>query len=113
MAQAAHVTFIHGRANKPAPVELRSIWLEALSTPVQGDNGFDLGAVGVTASFVYWAGLFYDEPIPPGGCESRSDDLEDSVPVEARLDENDWILAMQEKLPDEFEDAPVTEEDPA
>ena len=50
MPPSVHVTFIHGLANKPAPEELRRIWLDALAQPVDGDNGFDLGAVGVTAS---------------------------------------------------------------
>ncbi len=112
MAQPAHVTFIHGLANKPAPEELRRIWLDALGTPTESDDGFDLGAVGVTDSFVYWADLFYDEPIPPGEYESRSDELADSVPEEPALGEGEWVLAMLEKFPDEFEDAPVTEEDP-
>jgi hypothetical protein len=48
-----HVTFMHGLANKPAPPELRRIWLEALRAPVPGDGGFDLGAAGVSDSFIY------------------------------------------------------------
>lgn len=51
--QAVHVSFIHGLGNKPRHTELSRIWLEALATPVEGAAGFDLGAVGVTTSFVY------------------------------------------------------------
>jgi hypothetical protein len=62
-----HVTFMHGLANKPAPPELRRIWLEALRVPVPGDDGFDLGAAGVSDSFIYWADRFYDSPLSANG----------------------------------------------
>ena len=64
MTQPVYITFIHALANKPAPKELRRIWLDALKVPMSDVPGFDLGAVGVTDSFVYWADLFYDVPIP-------------------------------------------------
>lgn len=53
MTQPVHIAFIHGLANKPAPKELRRIWLDALKVPMSDVPGFDLGAVGVTDSFVY------------------------------------------------------------
>ena len=110
MPEPAHVTFIHGLANKPAPDSLRRIWLEALAEPLAGDGGFDLGAVGVTASFVYWADLFNDEPIPMSEYESRNDQLAESVPEAPELAEDEWIRTMLEKFPDEFDDAEVDDE---
>lgn len=110
MSQPVHVTFIHGLANKPAPQELRRVLLEALAFPVSNDGGFDLGAVGVTASFVYWADLFYDNPIPPGEYESRSNELEDSVPGDPKLSEDEWMRAMRLNFPDDesaYEEPPV------
>jgi len=112
MIQPAHVTFIHGLANKPAAADLRRVWLEALAAPVQGDEGFDLGAVGVTDSFVYWADFFYDTPIPASDYESRSDELLGSVPGDIDPGAGEWVDAMQAKFPDEFADAPVTGKDP-
>src|SRR5262249_37359008 len=52
----AHVTFIHGILNKPAPDRLLSIWQNALAQ----DMGLDRGAEGVTASQVYWADVLYE-----------------------------------------------------
>ncbi len=52
----AHVTFIHGILNKPAPDRLLSIWQNALAQ----DMGLDLGAEGVTAAQVYWADVLYE-----------------------------------------------------
>lgn len=111
MTRPAHVTFIHGLANKPPAVELRRIWLEALGKPMTGDGGFDLGAVGVTASFVYWADLFYDEPLPPGEYENNAGELESSFPSDVEVEDSRWLKDMQAKFPDEFEDAPFTEAD--
>lgn len=52
----AHVTFIHGIANKPAEPELLRIWRDAL---VDGSNPLPLGDHGVTSTMVYWADLMY------------------------------------------------------
>ncbi len=109
MAGPAHVTFIHGLANKPPAVELRRIWIEALGKPVTGDDGFDLGAVGVTASFVYWADLFYDQPLPPGEYENNAGELENSFPLDVEVEDTQWLKDLQAKFPDAFEDAPFTE----
>lgn len=99
MPHQVHVTFIHGMSNKPAAAELRRIWLEALAMPIAGDGGFDLGAVGVTASFVYWADLFFDQPIPASEYESRADELAESVPGQPELPDDDWTRKMLEKFP--------------
>lgn len=54
-----HVTFIHGIANKPAKDKLLDLWTRSLAH----DNGLDLGAEGVTTSMVYWADVFYENPL--------------------------------------------------
>jgi hypothetical protein len=111
MPQHVHITFIHGLANKPAPEDLRRIWLEALKSPIAEDPGFDLGAVGVTNSFIYWADLFYDTPITTSDYESRNDELADSVKNVLVPEQNEWTDALLQKLGgeegSEFEDAPV------
>jgi hypothetical protein len=58
----AHVTFVHGFANKPKADELLAIWRRAL-----GDGGADtlrLGTQGVSSSLVYWADVLYEAPDP-------------------------------------------------
>jgi hypothetical protein len=58
----AHVTFIHGIANKPKADELLTIWRRAL-----GEGGADplrLGTKGVTSNLVYWADVLYPAPDP-------------------------------------------------
>lgn len=52
----AHVTFVHGIANKPPADELLAIWRRAL------DESVPFGDLGVTASQVYWADLMYETP---------------------------------------------------
>lgn len=112
MPQPVHVTFIHGLANKPPAEHLRRIWLEALAVEVEGDEGFSLTDVGVAASFVYWADLFNDEPIPPGEYESVGGDVETELaPEDPELPEDAWTARFQDIYPDEFEDPDVTEED--
>lgn len=59
----AHVTFVHGIANKVAPDELLRGWLDAL----RDNGGPDLRADGVTATSCYWADVLYEAPLPPSG----------------------------------------------
>jgi pimeloyl-ACP methyl ester carboxylesterase len=54
----AHVTFIHGIANKPPRDVLLRSWITALG---DGD-GPELDALGVSSSMVYWANFLYSEP---------------------------------------------------
>jgi hypothetical protein len=54
----AHVTFIHGIANKPPRDVLLRSWIAALG---DGD-GPELDALGVSSSMVYWADFLYSEP---------------------------------------------------
>lgn len=55
----AHVTFIHGIANKPEPAALIRIWREALAN---ASESLPLGDLGVTSEMVYWADLMYEKP---------------------------------------------------
>ena len=55
----AHVTFIHGIANKPPPADLLRIWRETLANAAEP---LPLGDLGVTSELVYWADLMYDKP---------------------------------------------------
>ncbi len=101
----SHIIFIHGLSNKPPVEDLRRIWLGALAEPHNGDNGFDLGAVGVRDYFVYWADLFYADPLAASDYESRSDEMEDSVAGEFDLSEDEWMRRMREMF-DVDEDEP-------
>ena len=54
----AHVTFIHGIANKPAPDVLLKTWRQALAH----DDGLALGTKGISSTMVYWADVLYEKP---------------------------------------------------
>jgi hypothetical protein len=96
-----HVTFVHGLANKPAQAELRRIWLDALRAPVAGDDGFDLGAAGVSDTFVYWADLFYDAPLPATDYESVPDEVAESLKgASSPVPSADWTRAMLRHYPE-------------
>lgn len=56
----AHVTFIHGIANKPRADDLLNIWRRALADAVEP---LSLSDQGVTSSMVYWADLMYPAPV--------------------------------------------------
>jgi len=55
----AHVTFIHGIANKPPASDLLRIWRRTLADAA---DPLPLGELGVTSSLVYWADLMYEKP---------------------------------------------------
>jgi hypothetical protein len=112
MTDNVHITFIHGLANKPAPDDLRRIWLEALAKPVHGDEGFDPAAVGVSTSFVYWADFFYDTPLPAAEYESRANELEQAVATDLSPTPDDWLAAMRKHFPNDeiaYSEAPTDE----
>jgi hypothetical protein len=55
----AHVTFIHGIANKPPANDLLRLWREALANAA---DPLPLGDLNVTSDLVYWADLMYEKP---------------------------------------------------
>ena len=55
----AHVTFIHGMANKPPHDALLEFWRRSLAE----SDGLDLGTENVTSSMVYWANVMYPEAL--------------------------------------------------
>ncbi|MFZ6731209.1 hypothetical protein ACO0LG_04720 [Undibacterium sp. Ji42W] len=64
----AAVVFIHGLSKKPAPHELKRLWLWGLerdnpmpSVFAEPNRGVKLGTNGVTSSFCYYADVFYGE----------------------------------------------------
>ena len=57
----AHVTFIHGIANKPPQDVLLRQWRDALT---RATEPLPLGDLGVTSSMVYWADFLYAAPDP-------------------------------------------------
>ena len=65
----AHITFIHGISNKPAQDKLLKLWLRSLAEK----EGIDLGTSGVSSSMVYWADVFYPEPLTDAMLESAQD----------------------------------------
>jgi hypothetical protein len=81
----AHVTFIHGIANKPPRDVLLRSWIAAL-----GDGGGpELDALGVSSSMVYWANFLYSEPAAPEAAHETAEAME-RVGVEDV--DMDWAL---------------------
>jgi predicted alpha/beta hydrolase family esterase len=92
-----HVTFIHGISNKPPQDKLLEIWLATLEGSSRaGDEGIDLGAIGITSSLVYWADVLYDQPLKDQALESAGD-LESNEAVAARQGE-DVDMSWRENL---------------
>lgn len=100
----AHITFIHGIANKPPKDQLIDIWVRALA----GNNGLDLDAEGVTYEMAYWADVLYPEP-DSGGSESESlESLTETTPGKAAEDvswqaelageEQDFVQNLADRL---------------
>jgi len=98
----AHITFIHGIANKPASDVLLRLWRQALAR----DEGLDLGAEGVTSSMVYWADVMYEEPKPEMAehesndsvIERKDDDVDMSWQDRLSGDAKDWSAGLEAKL---------------
>lgn len=99
----AHITFVHGIANKPPHEQLLDLWRRTLATA----DGLDLGAEGVTATMVYWADVLYESPLPDGAAESASDEAvaEGLSPASVDLDlermdaaEQAWTARLGAKL---------------
>jgi hypothetical protein len=115
----AHITFIHGIANKPPEDRLRASWERALAA---GD-GINLGAEGVTTSMVYWADVMYGAPMGEAGFESleaagrefeRTEDIDLSFIADAEGAEAEFVNSLKARLNfeaevDEDEAPPVGE----
>lgn len=97
---SVHIIFIHGLANKPSPADLQRIWLEALAKPVTGDEGFDPEVVGCSVSFVYWADLFYDQPLPASQYESRVNEVRTETSQSLAPLEDPWTTSMRQHFSD-------------
>ncbi|MEA2690746.1 MAG: hypothetical protein QOJ16_133 [Acidobacteriota bacterium] len=99
----AHVTFIHGIANKPPQDPLLDLWSRSLAN---GD-GLDLGAEGVTCSMVYWADVMYERPLTEGDTESATNEAAaeslsaepvDLDVLEMSAEEKIWVAKLAGKL---------------
>lgn len=104
----AHISFIHGIANKPEREKLLDGWTRALAH----DNGIDLGSEGVTSSMTYWADVYYESPMDdepgyenaefaesPDLAVKRADPEPDvSVDPSAPAAEAAWVARMSAKL---------------
>src|SRR5512144_1404338 len=65
----AHVTFVHGMANKPPADLMLQLWLRALGRDdpkpeihAPPNAGLDLATLGVSLDSVYWADVLYATP---------------------------------------------------
>ncbi|MEA2562298.1 MAG: hypothetical protein QOH06_3802 [Acidobacteriota bacterium] len=99
----AHVTFVHGIANKPPQEQLIDLWCRSLSN----SDGIDLGSEGVTCSMVYWADVMYESPLAEGDQESATNEATSEnvsgEPVDLEMDEMDaeekiWMAELATKL---------------
>jgi len=99
----AHITFVHGLANKPSPEELIRRWKSAISKAVYP---LDLGAESISCEMVYWADVLYEKPLSDNDFETftinEALEIPESPPA-LRLkgkneDEAMWIAAMSDRL---------------
>ncbi len=65
----AHVTLVHGMANKPPADVMLKLWLRALARDdpkpeihLPPNAGLDLGTIGASVDSVYWADVLYGTP---------------------------------------------------
>jgi hypothetical protein len=81
----AHVTFIHGIANKPPRDVLLGSWIAALG---DGD-GPSLAEIGVSSSMVYWADFLYREPATADAAYETAETMERTGVEDVDMD---WAL---------------------
>ncbi|HEU4484722.1 MAG TPA: hypothetical protein VFR96_04470 [Povalibacter sp.] len=97
----AHVTFVHGIANKPPAEDLLRVWRRALADAAEP---LPLGDLGVTTSLVYWADLMYEKPQDDASAEEATGeallDASGSAeqPQPANAEEAAFIAAVRAKL---------------
>ncbi|TCM51067.1 hypothetical protein C8J36_11074 [Rhizobium sp. PP-F2F-G48] len=100
----AHVTFVHGISNKPAPAELEEIWLRTLAG---GLNGVNLHGEGITTSMVYWADVLYAEydkdvaayeSLDAKTPKAADADAQTRAPITATSEEASFISGLAFKL---------------
>ena len=87
----AHVTFVHGMANKPPADVMLKLWLRALARDdpkpeihSPPNAGLDLGTIGASFDSVYWADVLYEPPETDlSGYERANEEREsiEGVPV--------------------------------
>jgi len=65
----AHITFIHGMANKPKEEVLEILWKNALAKDnpkpevfPSPNDGIDLDTYSITSQMVYWSDVLYKDP---------------------------------------------------
>jgi pimeloyl-ACP methyl ester carboxylesterase len=86
----AHITFIHGMANKPAADRLHRRWCDAIARDnpkpevFPGPNdGLDIETYNISSEMVYWADVLYSNPDSDEsdyGYEKAAEDLAEGVP---------------------------------
>jgi hypothetical protein len=100
----AHVTFVHGIANKPPPDDLLRIWCRALADAA---DPLALGDAGVTTSLVYWADLMYEKPAEDlsayeGVLETTAEAVDGggavAPPVPENLEQAAFLESLRSKL---------------
>lgn len=98
----AHVIFVHGISNKPAPDALLRQWLAALA----GDGGIDLPARGHSVDMVYWADVLYATPLPEATAQEAAGDpgpgsdisTEPEVPMAQDAEEALFLATLAAKV---------------
>jgi hypothetical protein len=98
----AHVTFIHGIANKPPGPKLLDLWIAALKA---GSEPLDLKAHNITSDLVYWADVLYPEPLEESvestlGLEGATASIGPAppTPLPSGRHEAAWLSAMAQRL---------------
>lgn len=104
----AHITFIHGIANKPAPDALLKLWKRNLA---QG-GGLDLGTEGITSSMVYWADVMYPEPLQEEAAQESLEAVEalGAEPVDMSWKETSGDGAWEAQLAAKLQSALIASE---